>query len=374
MDRKNLLYTSGSILKNNGNLTGGTKRFRLLVRYFSEKGLADICSMDLEHEMQEQGFAGKWFLEKPKGIKILKFLPPEARIAIENRTILRKIVKNNYQNIVVFDVPPAVCLCLFGAKNLVLMLRKDIVEYEKTHNKKISIWKQIYFRISEAICILRAKKIIVQCKYDKDNLISRHRILKKRIEEITRIQINNVNPPWVRMDCSNKESGETFKVCFIGGFDNPRKGQDVFLEAAESVADRCSNICFEVIGGGEKLSFYKEKYKNDAIHFYGRKENPSEILLDCDLLVVPSLADSCPNTVIEGIYGGVPVIGSNRGGIPDLLDDEEALFEPTADALKEIITKCMRDKEFLFSLKEKQKKRKKELEFLWEEKIAEIIF
>ena len=41
--------------------------------------------------------------------------------------------------------------------------------------------------------------------------------------------------------------------------------------------------------------------------------------LNLDALVVPSVQDNSPNVVIEAISLGIPVIGSDAGGIPELL-------------------------------------------------------
>ena len=94
---------------------------------------------------------------------------------------------------------------------------------------------------------------------------------------------------------------------------------------------------------------------------------------NCDLLTVPSLADSCPNTVMEALYLGIPVIGSRAGGIPEILLDEEALFPTDWEQLAGKIETCYRDKAFLTRLREKQAERKKELSFDWAERIFELI-
>jgi len=61
---------------------------------------------------------------------------------------------------------------------------------------------------------------------------------------------------------------------------------------------------------------------NIAIRYLGRIEDPNVLAIlysACDLFVCPSRADNLPNTCIEAIACGVPVLGSDAGGIPDIV-------------------------------------------------------
>lgn len=368
-----LVYTSGSISDISGKVTGGTKRFNALARYLYKHRRADICSMDSEEDLNKIGLSNTWHLEKADK-SIFGLFPPELCIAYKNRKVLTAIKNYNYEKVVVFDVPPAVCLSIMGIKNLALMLRKDAVEYERIISKRKFSFKIMYIWMSEVICILNSKQIIVQCSYDKNNLKKRHPLLRNIIDSITKVQINNVNPPWAKdVMINNRRSESDFKVCYIGGFDDSRKGQDVLLKASEIVHEIDKSISFEIVGGGINFDSYKERYSSAWVRFHGRLSDPLDVLLMCNLLVVPSLADSCPNTVSEGINCSVPVIGSNRGGIPELLDDKEALFDIDEEKLAQLIVKCKKDKNFYNKLARNQAERKKQLTFNWEERISTII-
>lgn len=371
------LYTSAKIY---GPIqTGGVKRFAELTEYVN-KEIKDamLFTNDNEDVLKEHGINNYIILREGKRIGVL---PPEVQKILSNKSIVKQIKRDNFDNVVVFDVPPAVGLILLGVRNAVLMIRKDMIGYEKVNNRSVTKWMKICFQwICESICMLKSKKIITQCDYDKNVLKKRHPLLAKMIDEKTAVQINNVNPSWI-VKKSGKSIAETnvlwnkqkFTVCFIGGFDNPRKGQDLFLAAATEILKNDSDVQFVLIGGGSKIEEYKKKYESEDIIFLGRQENPLGILKKCDLLVVPSYADSCPNTVMEALYNSVPVVGSRAGGIPEILVDDNALFDLNADDLLKLIIKLKNNNEAMMELKERQKLRKEELTFDWASKIVDII-
>ena len=45
----------------------------------------------------------------------------------------------------------------------------------------------------------------------------------------------------------------------------------------------------------------------------------SEIYCAADIFVIPSIQDNLPNTAIESIACGTPVVGTEVGGIPDIV-------------------------------------------------------
>ena len=130
---------------------------------------------------------------------------------------------------------------------------------------------------------------------------------------------------------------------------------------------------FVVIGDGKQLDFYKNQYQHDRIRFTGRLKAATEELVKSSILVVPSRADSCPNTVLEALYSGIPVLGAKAGGIPEILKNEDALFELKAESIADRLRELYLDKNKLNILLEAERKRCKELEFDWAERMFEIM-
>jgi glycosyltransferase involved in cell wall biosynthesis len=66
----------------------------------------------------------------------------------------------------------------------------------------------------------------------------------------------------------------------------------------------------------------------------------------CDLLAIPSLQDNLPNILAEAMACGLPAVGSDTGGIPDLIRNRETgLLAAPGDAaqLAEQLALLLRD-------------------------------
>ncbi|MCB0503740.1 MAG: glycosyltransferase, partial [Bacteroidetes bacterium] len=59
-----------------------------------------------------------------------------------------------------------------------------------------------------------------------------------------------------------------------------------------------------------------------------------------DLFIIPSLQDNLPNTIMESMACGTPVVGFNTGGIPEMIDHKEngyiAIFKDAEDLVNGI--------------------------------------
>lgn len=376
---KYLFYSSGALYS--GIQTGGVKRCKELINSaLARKQNICFASQDSEDITNNKGFNRFFQLKEGKHTGLLNLLPPEFQVFLTNIGMIKTIKKSKFDRVVVFDVPPAVGLVLLRVKNIVLMIRKDLIGYEKTINHRWSLYpKLVFLWVCESLCMMRSKKVVCQCYYDKHKLMKRHPIIAYSINKKTLILINNVNPSWVIENKHNVRNviqlspKEMFRVCFIGNFDTPRKGHQLLLDAAIDILKYNKDIEFVLIGGGESLDHYRMHYANERIIFTGKLSEPIVVMKQCDMLVVPSYADSCPNTVMEALYYEIPVIGSKAGGIPEILIDNEALFDLNKASLIASILKYKSSPDDLNHLRLKQIERKEQLTFDWGNKMLNLI-
>jgi len=101
------------------------------------------------------------------------------------------------------------------------------------------------------------------------------------------------------------------------------KGIDEYLEAAESLTERYSNIEFQIVGSFEEAE-YKERIlnnENKRITFLGRSNDVRNEIKEVDCIVNPSYHEGMSNVLLEGAAMGKPLIASNIPGCKEIVED-----------------------------------------------------
>lgn len=127
------------------------------------------------------------------------------------------------------------------------------------------------------------------------------------------------------------------------------KNHALFLEAAVKVRQQLPQAHFVVVGDGELRPEVEARVDElglrDAVTFTGWQRILAPIYSDMDVLVISSLNEGTPVSVIESLAAGCPVVATAVGGLPDLLDHGRLgmLVTPgDADALADGILKTVR--------------------------------
>jgi glycosyltransferase involved in cell wall biosynthesis len=105
----------------------------------------------------------------------------------------------------------------------------------------------------------------------------------------------------------------------------PRKNQNAFIRALDPLAPMRP---FKVVFASEPpRESYGEEFKRlvqarpwcEHIGFLNREQLKAR-LAAASLVALPTREDNCPMVVLEGMAAGVPVMASQVGGVPDLID------------------------------------------------------
>lgn len=118
-------------------------------------------------------------------------------------------------------------------------------------------------------------------------------------------------------------------VLFVGNLIK-RKNVDSLLEAKKVAY---SDYYLVIVGDGPLFKKLRKKVEDENIHdviFTGARDDVENIIPSCDVLILPSFSESFGLVLIEALACGKPVIGSNVGGITEIItDDVGLLVNPT---------------------------------------------
>ena len=105
------------------------------------------------------------------------------------------------------------------------------------------------------------------------------------------------------------------------------KGHVLLVRAARLLRDRGLLLRLVFVGDGpSKAPIVSEAEAcdlADAVHFTGHRDDVPEILRAMDCVALPSLHECIPQTALQAMASGVPVIGSDAGGIPAVVRNGE---------------------------------------------------
>jgi len=119
-------------------------------------------------------------------------------------------------------------------------------------------------------------------------------------------------------------------ILFVGNIIK-RKNVATLIDAKKLVKEDCTLV---IVGNGPLLNSLKSKVEDEKINdvlFTGAREDIEEIIPSSDVLILPSYSESFGLVLIEALACGKPVIGSNVGGIKEIItEDVGLLVEPTS--------------------------------------------
>ena len=119
-----------------------------------------------------------------------------------------------------------------------------------------------------------------------------------------------------------------FIIGIVGRLD-PIKDHLTLFHAFEMIQPKDNNCLLWVIGDGEERERLEEA-SSDNIVFWGNRTDVPQLMAAMDLFVLPSLNEGISNTILEAMAAGIPVIATDVGGNPELVDHENTgfIFQP----------------------------------------------
>jgi len=97
---------------------------------------------------------------------------------------------------------------------------------------------------------------------------------------------------------------------------SPEKGLDFLLEAARLAPE----VLFLIAGDGPQREPVAQ-HSPANVRLLGRIESVPELLAAADIACVPSLTEGQGIFALEAMAASLPVVASNVGGLPEMIDD-----------------------------------------------------
>jgi glycosyltransferase involved in cell wall biosynthesis len=159
----------------------------------------------------------------------------------------------------------------------------------------------------------------------------------------TRTIINGCDPTSFhvtdRLDARKKLhiDAESEAVVYVGRMDL-KKGLRELVEAAAALHPRRPDLNVYLVGEGPDRPLIENVIQSTNATTYVHALPPCDSdevavwMAAADVFTLPSYMEGCPNVVLEALACGRPVVATNVGGIPEIMDDDCGQLVPPRDA------------------------------------------
>ena len=164
----------------------------------------------------------------------------------------------------------------------------------------------------------------------------------------TKVIPNAVPIPKFLNPCSVK----TYDILFVGRL-TKQKSVEILLKAIKILKNKHSrNLKIAIVGDGELKenlnNLTVELGINREVKFLGVRKDVKELMVSSKIFVLPSRWEGFGIVIIEAMSNMLPVIATNVGGIPEIIENEkDGILVPPENpkALAQAISNLLEDKE-----------------------------
>jgi glycosyltransferase involved in cell wall biosynthesis/carbonic anhydrase/acetyltransferase-like protein (isoleucine patch superfamily) len=312
------------------------------------------------------------------GIEVAEFNPPGGllgpagiRQIIRLALFLRRHRFDVFQSHDLYSTLLGVPAAWLAGVPLILSSRRDLASWWWYTSRNRWILRQIQNRSNRIIANSQAVKefLVHEDGFDPGRI----RVLRNGVD-FERF----AKAPRDREKLFPNLAGEDKLIAVVANMNVKSKGHSELVLAGTEICREFTEAKFLFIGDGVERSHLQrmvgELDLRDRFLFLGRRNDVAEILACCDLFVLPSWAEGLPNSVLEAMAAGVPVVATRVGGIPEIIEDGVGgLLVPAQNpqALAAAIAQALRDPERARQLARVSQARAR-AEFSYERLLAEL--
>ena len=323
------------------NWRGGENQVRLMIAGLRPFGVESFVA----YPRQSRGYARFSELCGPHGPVDVLALP--SRRAFDPRNIRALVRYCDEHDIQILDAQSS------GGMSMALKVKKRrpkirLVVHRRVDNpiKKGWVTRRKYLSrlVDRYVCISEAIGQIVRDYGVNPKIVS---IVRSAVEETPYIRSG-----LTKLDAKKRMVGRAVPLdtVWIGNASafTAQKSHDTLIRACRILRERSVPFVCWFAGDGKllkKCQHLVEDFElSNHIHFVGHVKNVTDFVLALDVLAVPSNNEGLGTILLEGAHAGCALVGSNVGGIPEIIQHGETglLIKPgdardLADRLEELI-------------------------------------
>lgn len=194
------------------------------------------------------------------------------------------------------------------------------------------------FDIFMARFAMNRAQIILPVSKDLEEAIKSYSI-KNRFEVVPNVVNTNIFFPSVVKRRNYKK-----RILFVALL-SPAKGIPCLLQALAHLSKKRQDFLLDIVGDGPNRKEYEDLTERLGLRtflfFHGLKpkKEVAEFMRSNDFFVLPSLWENLPCVLLEAMASGLPIIATEVGGIPDIINEDKGILVPpkNINALAEAI-------------------------------------
>lgn len=252
-----------------------------------------------------------------------------------------------------------------------LLLKKSKIVYTAhgwVFNEDLNTIKKNFYKILERYTAFLKNKILTVSEFDKKTALQlgiKKEKLKTIYNGIKSLQLKTREDARSTLSkhLNIKIKSDDFLIGSIGNL-YKNKGFGYLLNSIKQVLSENYNLKLVIIGEGEKreqlMRIIKEEKLEKNVFLSGKIDNASALLSAFDIYVNSSIKEGLSYTILEAMQAKIPIIVTNAGGNPEMIEDGINGFVAEKKDIDDIANKIInllqnKNKADLFALNSQEK-------------------
>lgn len=224
-----------------------------------------------------------------------------------------------------------------------VLMPQNMLPFEKTELCRFGFLGRLKLSligVAQKLSLKKANGVIFLSEY-ASRIISTHSPSSKKI-----IIPHGIEGPKSNYKLNSEfTSKNPMKLLYVSPL-YPYKHHEILVNAIDELIKEGLNIQFKIVGGGSDsaVNSLKSQIISSKIEYVGAvsPREISEYLSEANVFIFASTCENLPITMLEAMSHGLPILSSDYGVMPEILDNSSNFFfNPLSiDSIKGVITKA----------------------------------